>query len=387
MALIKCVDCGKEVSDRAQNCPNCGCPIECSIAANNSKIENVENDTLTEQEKVVLNINETALQPKKQSFKGTLNNKKRLVALLVGVAVLVAVTILIVALASNGDANTSNKATVGASATTPTVKPTRTPVNTPVRTPVRTPIVTPFVPRIEYISDRTVDYDDANKQHRVFFGLKSEKNEYMSAESGVATIKIENTAGEVVYSKEVKFTSYDFSTWTNRYWDSSRLLACIYIKDSEITKGSSEKGTLSLSVVADNTSFSATTINIYDLPTKEITINLPSIPKTFTEYGYNNKKESTVSVDKITYSSNVYDYDDVTVTLVIQTTMTYNSTPGTAQYAYIGYKLKNSSGIIVDSGSILISKADKGDTVVTEKIFFGLNMKEAYTLELYDYKW
>lgn len=31
MALIKCADCGKEVSDRAKTCPNCGCPIECSI--------------------------------------------------------------------------------------------------------------------------------------------------------------------------------------------------------------------------------------------------------------------------------------------------------------------------------------------------------------------
>lgn len=27
MALIKCFDCGKEVSDRAGTCPFCGCPI------------------------------------------------------------------------------------------------------------------------------------------------------------------------------------------------------------------------------------------------------------------------------------------------------------------------------------------------------------------------
>lgn len=27
MALIKCPECGKEVSDKAQNCINCGCPI------------------------------------------------------------------------------------------------------------------------------------------------------------------------------------------------------------------------------------------------------------------------------------------------------------------------------------------------------------------------
>ena len=28
MALIKCSECGHEVSDKAQHCPNCGCPIE-----------------------------------------------------------------------------------------------------------------------------------------------------------------------------------------------------------------------------------------------------------------------------------------------------------------------------------------------------------------------
>lgn len=27
MALIKCPDCGKEISDRARTCPFCGCPI------------------------------------------------------------------------------------------------------------------------------------------------------------------------------------------------------------------------------------------------------------------------------------------------------------------------------------------------------------------------
>lgn len=27
MALIKCPECGNEISDRAVSCPNCGCPI------------------------------------------------------------------------------------------------------------------------------------------------------------------------------------------------------------------------------------------------------------------------------------------------------------------------------------------------------------------------
>ena len=28
MAMIKCTECGKEMSDKASVCPNCGCPIE-----------------------------------------------------------------------------------------------------------------------------------------------------------------------------------------------------------------------------------------------------------------------------------------------------------------------------------------------------------------------
>lgn len=28
MALIKCPECGREISERAKSCPNCGCPIE-----------------------------------------------------------------------------------------------------------------------------------------------------------------------------------------------------------------------------------------------------------------------------------------------------------------------------------------------------------------------
>lgn len=29
--LIKCVECGKEISDKSESCPNCGCPTKLSI--------------------------------------------------------------------------------------------------------------------------------------------------------------------------------------------------------------------------------------------------------------------------------------------------------------------------------------------------------------------
>lgn len=36
MALIKCPECGREISDRASTCPGCGCPVEKPEPANNS---------------------------------------------------------------------------------------------------------------------------------------------------------------------------------------------------------------------------------------------------------------------------------------------------------------------------------------------------------------
>ena len=41
MAMIKCTECGKEFSDRAVACPNCGCPTE--LVLEDIKKVNVEN--------------------------------------------------------------------------------------------------------------------------------------------------------------------------------------------------------------------------------------------------------------------------------------------------------------------------------------------------------
>lgn len=42
MALIKCLECGKEISDKASACPNCGCPIEKGKAENVCSINGIK---------------------------------------------------------------------------------------------------------------------------------------------------------------------------------------------------------------------------------------------------------------------------------------------------------------------------------------------------------
>lgn len=43
MALIKCVECGKEISDKAESCINCGCPINISLNKNLNEKKKVLN--------------------------------------------------------------------------------------------------------------------------------------------------------------------------------------------------------------------------------------------------------------------------------------------------------------------------------------------------------
>ncbi len=53
MALIKCPECGKEISDRAESCPNCGCPASEweSRTHNEDKKEDTEGGIRKEKEK------------------------------------------------------------------------------------------------------------------------------------------------------------------------------------------------------------------------------------------------------------------------------------------------------------------------------------------------
>ena len=37
MALIKCSECGKEISDKAKSCPNCGSPVSTINAENRNQ--------------------------------------------------------------------------------------------------------------------------------------------------------------------------------------------------------------------------------------------------------------------------------------------------------------------------------------------------------------
>lgn len=53
MALIKCPECGKEYSNLAAACPNCGCPTNHTIAANNEGETTIKKKITHQYEKMI----------------------------------------------------------------------------------------------------------------------------------------------------------------------------------------------------------------------------------------------------------------------------------------------------------------------------------------------
>lgn len=56
MALIKCEECGKEISDKAKTCVNCGCPVNVVEKEENKNKEKEKKKNTTTDEKIISEI-------------------------------------------------------------------------------------------------------------------------------------------------------------------------------------------------------------------------------------------------------------------------------------------------------------------------------------------
>ena len=76
MALIKCPECGTDVSDKAEKCPKCAYPLNPK-----NSITQVKNDSKPE----------VIVKPKEGCFLQTLNFGCALIAIIIGIIILIAI--------------------------------------------------------------------------------------------------------------------------------------------------------------------------------------------------------------------------------------------------------------------------------------------------------
>ena len=237
-----------------------------------------------------------------------------------------------------------------------------------------------------YMGDRTVQYTEAKKSHQVFWSFsETQGGEYISADATI-TIKIVNENGETVYDKETHVDESYYTTYTNPYWDTPRYLGCINIAQSDIKKGTISKGVLYISSILDSGLWwDPYEVSITDLPLMDFNITLPALPTTIKNYTYNGSLERKIEVQNIDYTYEANYDGTVTLKLNIKAKMLYNNKGNShSDNSKIGYKIKDSEGFVVNSGTMILDPVSVGDMIKEEQPVFNLKLGEAYTLELID---
>lgn len=56
MALIKCIECGKEISDSAKRCPHCGCDAKKSVRAEREQQAQIAWENSSSREKSTISV-------------------------------------------------------------------------------------------------------------------------------------------------------------------------------------------------------------------------------------------------------------------------------------------------------------------------------------------
>lgn len=239
---------------------------------------------------------------------------------------------------------------------------------------------------ITNVSDISAEYDSDKSVYNVFFGLKNKEGDYITASSGTVNLSITNSENELVYDQDYSLTESYFTTWTNIYWNSARLLASIPVSLSDIEAGSSSIGELQFSIQSSGFTLKDYAVTMTDLPVKDVMVYLPKTPVTIAQY-LDGKIRSAVDVTDVTYDSVYNSFDGLAdVTFQIQSVPSAIEESNVSLNSTIAYTVKDSAGTVVDSGEVSIQAASLKDTTITSLTVYSLKILETYSLELSDVK-
>ena len=213
-----------------------------------------------------------------------------------------------------------------------------------------------FPQTVEWISERDFFYYEDYDKFVLVFELADEDKIPMSS-SGTVEIRIVNNDGLTVYEKTRTFTEDNFEEWI---YDETidKYLASIYINPSDITSSTSSEGKIYFVVYGDDYYFDESTLNAYDLPTKPIQVTTETLPKKVNYLSYNGSIYTTIRIDSITYEVM---YDD-SLYIYFTGEKTYDCDGNRATNGCnFGWKLYDSEGYLIDSGTVFISDLQVGD--------------------------
>lgn len=237
---------------------------------------------------------------------------------------------------------------------------------------------------IETLKSWSFQFNESTNDFSLFFGLLNQNGESMSAEVDV-DIRIVNENGEEVY-KETKIVSQDdFGNYTSQI-AGEQYLANIRISTSDIQLGTSSNGKVYLTVYkSDIARFDEVNCDaLYCLPIKDVQLSCDTFPLELKIKDYSGNTESVIQINDVSY-----DFDKE-YSPKLKITISGEKTYGEQGLSYdiFSYKLYDSDGYMIDSGSIYLSALSAGDKFKDDSlVIYDITPGTSYTLKLMEYDW
>lgn len=237
--------------------------------------------------------------------------------------------------------------------------------------------------KVAYISNREFWHDDNNEQFILTFSFLDETQTVDISSPAIVRAWIVNDNDECVYDRAFTVSTADFGYWTKTLTGYQTYRCAVYISDWMLDCGTSEKGKLYFNVYNDYFNFDTYTFDITgDLPLAHSDVELPEIPTVIKEYTYDNEVKSSYIITNIDYEINEDD-----LKLYFSGEKTYDSKGDKySQSCKVGWKLYDSEGYVVDSGTFYTPNLAVGEKFRNETdIAYGcIKPGETYVLKISD---
>ena len=231
---------------------------------------------------------------------------------------------------------------------------------------------------IETLKSWSFQYNEGTGEYSLFFGLLDNNGTYVAADVDV-DVRIEDESRNELYKATREESKKDFGTYTSQI-AGEQFLANVRIKKSELAEGTSASGTVYLTVYKENVvSFDEVNCKARAcLPVKSITLKAETLPFDIEIKDYSGKTESIIRIEDVAYEATGLSsaYLDVTVS--------GTKTFGDVGYGYdtFKYKVCDSNGFVVDSGTIFLRNLSAGDKFKDDSItIFDVTPGEEYTIK------
>jgi|GEM_PF-2259410 len=301
------------------------------------------------------------------------------------IALLSATVLLCSSLSGCGNSDSSpsnNSSTTNDSSVTQQAEESTTTTTTTTKQTTTT-TTTARAKRVTYLKQQNIMYDDVEEAFEIRFALFDDRDKAMSA-PGTAKVKITDDDGNVVYDKTLRFSTNDFFYGTD-ISGQEHFLCRIYVPLADVGEGTNTIGTMSVTISGSDYSFESFSDKVYNIPQKKSALIIPETPIKFTyhcEYLYTVKG----TITDITYE--ISDYDIELTYIFTVDNIAFENCSDLKSGICWEYKLTDSEGIIVDSGTHYggSSNSKEGDKIkTTENIWVSLDPSETYTLTIETY--